>query len=75
MMADSAKILQILVALSRELGAEHRGLAILGEGNVSAKLNDDTFFVKASGSSLGTLTEADVTECRSAPLLKMLDRD
>jgi rhamnose utilization protein RhaD (predicted bifunctional aldolase and dehydrogenase) len=74
-MANSAEILQVLVALSRELGAEHRGLAILGEGNVSARLNDDTFFVKASGSSLGTLTEADVTECRSAPLLKMLDRD
>jgi len=73
-MADS-KILEALVALSRELGAEHRGLAILGEGNVSAKLNDDTFLVKASGSSLGTLTDADVTECRSAPLLKMLDRN
>jgi rhamnose utilization protein RhaD (predicted bifunctional aldolase and dehydrogenase) len=74
-MANSAEILQVLVALSRELGAENRGLAILGEGNVSAKLSDDTFFVKASGSSLGTLTEADVTECRSAPLLKMLDRN
>ena len=54
-MADPTEILQVLIALSRELGAEHRGLAILGEGNVSAKLNDDTFFVKASGSSLGTL--------------------
>ena len=74
-MADSTEILQVLIALSRELGAEHRGLAILGEGNVSAKLNDDTFFVKASGSSLGTLAEADVTECRFAPLLAMLDRD
>jgi rhamnose utilization protein RhaD (predicted bifunctional aldolase and dehydrogenase) len=74
-MADSTEILEALVALSRELGAEHRGLAILGEGNVSAKLNDDTFLVKASGSSLGTLTDADVTECRSAPLLKMLDRN
>ena len=74
-MADQTEILQVLVALSRELGAEHRGLAILGEGNVSAKLNDDTFLVKASGSSLGTLTDADVTECRSMPLLNMLDRN
>ena len=74
-MADQTEILQVLVELSRELGAEHRGLAILGEGNVSAKINDDTFFVKASGSSLGTLTDADVTECRSAPLLNMLDRN
>ena len=74
-MADQTETLEVLVALSRELGAEHRGLAILGEGNVSAKLNDDTFLVKASGSSLGTLTDADVTECRSMPLLNMLDRN
>jgi rhamnose utilization protein RhaD (predicted bifunctional aldolase and dehydrogenase) len=73
-MADQTEILQVLLELSRELGAEHRGLAILGEGNASARLNDDTFFVKASGSSLGTLTDADVTECRSAPLLALLDR-
>jgi rhamnose utilization protein RhaD (predicted bifunctional aldolase and dehydrogenase) len=73
-MADETEILQVLLELSRELGAEHRGLAILGEGNASAKLNDDSFFVKASGSSLGTLTDADVTECRSAPLLALLDR-
>jgi rhamnose utilization protein RhaD (predicted bifunctional aldolase and dehydrogenase) len=64
-----------LLALSHELGAEQRQLAILGEGNTSTKLSDDAFLVKASGSSLGTLTEADVVECRFAPLLAMLDRD
>ncbi|HEY5813726.1 MAG TPA: class II aldolase/adducin family protein [Terrimicrobiaceae bacterium] len=64
-----------LIALARDLGAEHRGLAILGEGNVSAKLSDQTFLVKASGSSLGTLAEEDVTECQFAPLLGMLDRE
>ena len=63
-----------LVALSHELGAEHRQLAILGEGNTSAKLDDETFLVKASGSSLGTLGDAGVVACRSAPLLAMLDR-
>jgi rhamnose utilization protein RhaD (predicted bifunctional aldolase and dehydrogenase) len=47
----------------------------LGEGNTSAKLSEQTFLVKASGSSLGTMTEADVVECRFAPLLAMLDRD
>ncbi len=64
-----------LISLSHELGAEHRDLAILGEGNTSAKLSDETFIVKASGSSLGTLCESDVVECRFAPLLAMLDRD
>ncbi len=64
-----------LLALSHELGAEHRQLAILGEGNTSAKLSGDTFLVKASGSCLGTLGEDDLVECRSAPLLALLDRD
>jgi rhamnose utilization protein RhaD (predicted bifunctional aldolase and dehydrogenase) len=73
--SDAAELKHALIALSHDLGAEHRGLAILGEGNTSVKLGDDTFFVKASGSSLGSLTEADITECQSAPLLAMLERD
>ncbi len=64
-----------LIALSHELGAEHRQLAILGEGNTSARLGDETFLVKASGSCLGTLGGGDLVECRFAPLLPMLARD
>ena len=45
-----------LVQLSRELGREDRHLAILGEGNTSCDLGDGSFLVKASGTSLGTLT-------------------
>jgi rhamnose utilization protein RhaD (predicted bifunctional aldolase and dehydrogenase) len=63
-----------LIALSHHLGAEHRQLAILGEGNTSAKLSDQTFIVKASGSSLGTLREGDVVECRFAPLLALMQK-
>ena len=65
----------MLIALSHALGAESRGLAILGEGNTSLRLDEETFIVKASGSSLGTMTAADVVECRFAPLLAMLERD
>lgn len=67
--------MQRLIALSHELGQESRKLAILGEGNSSCRLSDETFLVKASGSSLGTMTEADLVECRFAPLLEMLDRE
>ncbi len=67
--------LEMLLALSKDLGAPHRDLAILGEGNTSARLGAETFLVKASGSSLGTLSEQDVVECRFAPLLAMLDRE
>jgi len=67
--------LQRLIALSHDLGAEHRQLAILGEGNTSARLGEETFLVKASGSSLGTLDAGGVVECRFEPLLAMLERD
>jgi rhamnose utilization protein RhaD (predicted bifunctional aldolase and dehydrogenase) len=64
-----------LLSLSRFLGEEHRHLAILGEGNTSAKIDDDSFFVKASGSCLQTLAEDDVVACRFDKLLPMLDQD
>ncbi len=65
---------QRLLTLSHDLGAEHRQLAILGEGNTSARLGEETFLVKASGSSLGTLGGDDLVECCFAPLLEMLER-
>jgi len=49
-------------------------MAILGEGNTSARLSADTFLVKASGSSLGTLREEDAVECNASVLLPLLDR-
>jgi rhamnose utilization protein RhaD (predicted bifunctional aldolase and dehydrogenase) len=69
------QILQDLLALSHELGREDRGLAMLGEGNTSTRLGDDTFLVKASGTCLGTLKEDDVVECRLSALLPLHDKD
>lgn len=74
-MSNSDSIRTKLLQLSHELGAEHRALAILGEGNTSAKLSDETFLVKASGSSLGTLRLEDLVECRFAPLLELMRAD
>jgi len=68
-------ILQEFLTLSHELGREDRGLAMLGEGNTSARLGDKTFLVKASGTCLGTLREEDAVECRFAGLLPMLDQE
>jgi len=68
-------ILQDLLALSRELGREDRGLAMLGEGNTSARINPETFLVKASGTCLGTLAEGDLVACRASALLPMLEKD
>jgi rhamnose utilization protein RhaD (predicted bifunctional aldolase and dehydrogenase) len=68
-------IVQDLLTLSHELGQEARGLAMLGEGNASMRLNDETFLVKASGTCLGTLKEEDVVECKFSALLPMLGKD
>lgn len=69
------KNLDELLALSRFLGEEHRNLAILGEGNTSARIDDESFFVKASGSCLETLSKDDVVACRFDKLLPMLEQE
>lgn len=62
-----------LLSLSHELGREDRSLAILGEGNTSARTGEGRFLVKASGSNLATLAATGVTACDAAPLLRLLD--
>jgi len=68
-------IQQDLLALSHELGREDRGLAILGEGNASARLGGETFVVKASGACLGALKEDEIVKCRVSALLPMLETE
>src|SRR5512140_999277 len=69
-----APIIQDLLTLSHEIGREDRGLAILGEGNTSVRLSNETFAVKASGTCLGTLREEDTVECRFSALLPLLEK-
>lgn len=63
-----------LVKLAHQLGDPARELAILGEGNVSARADDDSFWVKASGSSLATLTENDLSLVSLSAALAPLQR-
>jgi rhamnose utilization protein RhaD (predicted bifunctional aldolase and dehydrogenase) len=63
-----------MLALSHQLGREARKLAILGEGNTSARLSDRTFVVKASGSNLATLDQSGIAECHFDRLLPLLAR-
>ena len=69
----SQDALQSLLDLSHALGGERLRMAILGEGNTSLRLDDQTFAVKASGSNLATLKDTDVTRCSFARLLPLLD--
>lgn len=72
-MTPAADLKTRLLDLSHQLGREERKLAILGEGNTSARTSDDTFIVKASGSNLATLSPAGVTECRLGELVSLLE--
>lgn len=65
---------QSLLELSHQLGGERLRMAILGEGNTSIRLDEETFVVKASGSNLASLSSADVTHCAFSRLLPLLDR-
>ena len=71
----SEKLRDELVRLSHDLGQEARQLALLGEGNTSASCGDGTFWVKASGSSLGTLGKTQVSRVRLEPILNLIQLD
>ncbi|HUB66058.1 MAG TPA: class II aldolase/adducin family protein [Candidatus Methylacidiphilales bacterium] len=62
-----------LLKLSHDLGREDRGLAILGEGNASCRLDEETFLVKASGAALAGLDESGLVACRFGALLPLLE--
>jgi len=69
----SADAIQSLLELSHQLGGERLRMAILGEGNTSLRLDDDSFAVKASGSNLASLKDTDVTRCAFGRLLPLLE--
>ena len=64
---------QELVALSRYLGDPGRTYAILGEGNASARIDEDTFYVKASGYTLGDLDADGVVGVSISRVTQVLD--
>ena len=72
-MASREEVLQQLIEMSHWLGVESRGLVILGEGNTSARVSDESFFVKASGTCLGTITAEGLVEVNAPKVLKMLE--
>ncbi|HVZ63755.1 MAG TPA: class II aldolase/adducin family protein [Lacunisphaera sp.] len=72
-MRDKHFTFRRLLQLSHELGREDRRLAILAEGNTSARLDRRTFSVKSSGANLATLDRTGLTTCRFDALLPLLD--
>lgn len=67
-------ILEQLVAMSRRLGDPAMDYVILGEGNTSAAVDEETFLVKASGVSLREIPSSGFVRVRRAPILELLSR-
>jgi rhamnose utilization protein RhaD (predicted bifunctional aldolase and dehydrogenase) len=72
-MSDKESILQELVALSHHLGEEGREYVVVGEGNTSARIDTDTFWIKTSGSYLSTLKPDDFVQVNRRRVLMLLD--
>ena len=72
-MSNDREILNQLIAMSRSLGDPARDLVILGEGNTSARADEETFFVKASGKELRAADEKSFVRVSLRRVLKGLD--
>jgi len=68
-------VLEQLITLSHNLGNPANDYVILAEGNTSAKVNDETFWVKASGTQLRTMDYPDFVQVRFEPTLALLEAD
>ncbi len=74
-MGDKFDILQQLVSLSRNLGLPERDYVILGDGNTSARIDESTFWIKASGAYLHQIRPEDFVQVRLEPMLEMLEEN
>ena len=73
------KILNKLIKLSNNLGREDYHLAIIGEGNTSAKVEAKgvagSFYIKASGAQLATVCENDFAQVYFEPITQLINMD
>ncbi|MCC6444915.1 MAG: class II aldolase/adducin family protein [Armatimonadetes bacterium] len=74
-MADKGVVLAQLVEMSNLLGAPEMDCTILGEGNTSAKADEKSFFIKASGTQLSDITEAGFVEIAFDRANEILNHD
>jgi len=72
-MNEKLSILQELVNLSRNLGLPERDYVILGDGNTSAKIDENTFWVKASGAYLHNILPENFVQMQIDRVLAILE--
>lgn len=61
-----------LVNMTRALGEPAMDYVIIGEGNTSMRIDDESFYVKASGHQMRGISENGFVAVRLAPMLAML---
>jgi rhamnose utilization protein RhaD (predicted bifunctional aldolase and dehydrogenase) len=69
---NPSSILSRLVALSQTLGRPDWDCVLLGEGNTSARVDAESFYVKASGAQLGSAGAEGYVRVAFAPVLELL---
>jgi rhamnose utilization protein RhaD (predicted bifunctional aldolase and dehydrogenase) len=74
-MDHKTQILQNLVQMSRNIGSPEKDYVILGDGNSSARIDEHSFWIKASGARMEKIQPGQFVELRTSSVLKMLDYD
>ncbi len=59
--------------MSQYLGDISKGYAILGEGNTSARIDEDSLYIKASGTCLGAMKATDFLPVSISRVTRILD--
>jgi len=72
-MSNKQEILQQLIAMTRHLGDPANDYVILGEGNTSARIDEESFWVKASGTEMRDIGRDGFVEVHFSPVLAMLE--
>ena len=67
--------LRIITEMTRTLGQPALNYVIVGEGNTSYRIDEDTFWVKASGRGMHGIDDTGFVAMRLFPILTLLDSD
>ena len=67
-------VLDQLIRMSLEIARPENDCVILGEGNTSAKIDDDYFYVKASGKYLSKADADTFVKVKLKDALAIMDR-
>jgi rhamnose utilization protein RhaD (predicted bifunctional aldolase and dehydrogenase) len=65
--------LEQLITMTRDLGKPARDYVIQGEGNTSVRIDEDTFWIKASGADPASASAQSFLRVRSGDVLDIID--